>query len=229
MLTEAQLRTIMPLAGARLTPHLPYIGPAMEWGKITQPKNVCAFVAHLAHESGEYRYMREIADGSDYEGRGDLGNVYPGDGIRYPGRGGIQVTGRAAARACGKFFGQPFEQFPELMEKPEWATHVSVWFWAEYKTMRSTRFQVTTKILPVFAQMDWFLKTTNVVNGGTNGLEDRIKYWNRARALFHLPILDIGNERSRIKMFQESVGLFADGDAGGDTAARAAEWLECQR
>jgi putative chitinase len=65
LVTEAQLRQMMPNAGDRLTPHFPFIEPAMEWGKINTPARIAAFIAQLSHESGEYRYMREIDSGEE--------------------------------------------------------------------------------------------------------------------------------------------------------------------
>ena len=56
----------------------------------------------LAHESVSLRYFEEIASGSAYEGRRDLGNIHPGDGVRYKGRGPIQLTGRSNYRVAGE-------------------------------------------------------------------------------------------------------------------------------
>ena len=67
MIDEATLRAMFPNAGSRLDAHLPYIKPAMDEGQIDSAKRISAFLAQLAHESGEYRYMEEIADGSAYE------------------------------------------------------------------------------------------------------------------------------------------------------------------
>lgn len=203
MITEQLLRQMMPAAGARLVPHLPYIGPAMDFGKITEPMDIACFVAQLSKESGEYRYMREIADGSDYEGRLDLGNIHPGDGVRYPGRGGIQVTGRAAARACGQFFGQPFEARPELMELPQWATHVSVWFWVRYKPG-----------LQAASKRGWFRVTTRITNGGYTHLAERIAYHQRNRQVLGLPPYRPADEEQSIREFQRAHGLDVDGDVG---------------
>lgn len=69
---------------------------------IDTPQRQAAFLAQIAHESGSFRYVREIwgptAAQQRYEGRADLGNTEPGDGKRYLGRGLIQLTGRANAR-----------------------------------------------------------------------------------------------------------------------------------
>lgn len=86
-LTDQQLRAMMPNAGNRLTPHLPFINDALAFGEIDSPMRVAAFMAQLAHESGEYQFMEELASGDAYEGRLDLGNTEPGDGRRYKGAG----------------------------------------------------------------------------------------------------------------------------------------------
>ena len=206
MLSDELIRQMMPNAGARLTPHLPYINPALDWGNITTPADVTAFFAHLGHESGEYRYMREIADGSAYEGRADLGNIHPGDGRRYPGRGAIQVTGRAAARAAGQALGVDFEEHPEKMELPEWATKVSVWFWTKFKPW-----------LQPAAKAEWFHVTQRIVNGGENGWAARLEYYHRNRLLFSMPRYREIDEDASIRRFQRDHGLEVDGQAGRKT------------
>lgn len=208
VLSEAQIRAMMPNAGGRLDPHLPYIAPALEWGAIDTPDRIAAFMAQLAHESGEYRYMREIADGSDYEGRVDLGNIEPGDGRRYPGRGAIQVTGRAAARRAGEALGVDFEEHPEKMELPEWATKVSVWFWND-----------KAGGLSPLADVGWFRTLTRYINGGYTHLAERVAYWQRNRILLGLLPIDIGREVEAIRTFQAERGLSVDGVAGPQTLA----------
>jgi putative chitinase len=94
MIIEQQFRQMMPHAGSRLDPHWPYIAPALEKGRITTPKRIAAFLAQLAHESGEYKHMEEIWGPTEaqrgYEGRPDLGNYFPGDGYKFKGHGPIQ-------------------------------------------------------------------------------------------------------------------------------------------
>lgn len=185
----------------------PYIINAMAWGRITTPSEIAAYCAHVAVESEQFLYNREIADGSDYEGRLDLGNTEPGDGIRYAGRGDIELTGRAVARAAGAAFGVDFEGSPELMETPEYASLCSAYFWTRYKPW-----------LPPMARKGWFHATQLAVNGGMNGWDERIKFYNLNLALFNLPAYaGIEDEHKKIAYFQAEKGLLADGDAGPKT------------
>ena len=201
MLSESLLRAMMPRAGKRLDPHLPYIAPAMEAGGITTRRRIAAFLAQLAHESCEFQYMEEIADGRAYEWRNDLGNVQPGDGPRFKGHGPIQITGRKNHRRCGEALGLDLLADPTLICLPEHGTRAAVWFWNE-------------EGLSLLADVDWFVTITRRINGGTNGLEDRLAYWRRNRELLELPPVDVAREREAIKAFQAAHGLLADGVVG---------------
>ena len=129
MISEQQFRQMMPHAGARLDAHLPFINAALDEGRINTPRRIAAFMAQLAHESGEYRYMEELADGRAYEGRSDLGNTEPGDGVKFKGHGPIQITGRANHAACGAALGLDLIGSPKLIATPEHGTRSAVWFW----------------------------------------------------------------------------------------------------
>lgn len=211
ILTEEQFRAMMPNAGTRLDAHWPFIVAALEAGEITTPQRIAAFLAQLAHESGEYRYMEELADGSAYEGRADLGNTEPGDGVKYKGHGPIQITGRANHEACGLALGLDLVNTPRLLTLPEYGTASACWFW-------------NSRGLSTLADVDWFKTITRIINGGYNGLSDRRQYWDRNRALLGLPFVDLDTEDDRIADFQRSAGLFVDGIAGPRTlkALRAA-------
>ena len=66
--------------------------------------------------SAGLRYPVEIADGSAYEGRRDLGNIYPGDGVKFAGTGWIQVTGRFNHQAFSDYLQKQATYDPKIME-----------------------------------------------------------------------------------------------------------------
>ncbi len=168
----AQLRAIMPnLSEAKAKEYLPYLNQAMVQGGITTPKRQAAFLAQLAHESGQLRYFEEIASGAAYEGRKDLGNIYPGDGVRYKGRGPIQLTGRHNYRVAGNALGVDFENNPTLAATKEWGFKVAVWYWNSRNL--SPKADQNTQ-----ASFD---AITKAINGGYNGKAARDSYWVKAK------------------------------------------------
>lgn len=172
-MTPDELRQVMPFAGARADAFAAALTATMEEFGIDTPQRKAAFLAQLAHESGSLKYVRELADGSAYEGRKDLGNTSPGDGPRYKGRGLIQITGKSNYRACGIGLGLDLIAFPQLLEETVNACRSAGWFWKNYG-------------LNHFADKDLFGSLSKRINGGFNGIDDRIQYWLRARKVFGL-------------------------------------------
>jgi len=163
-----QLRRIMPnLSQQKAEQYLPHINNAMAEAGITTKNQKAAFLAQLAHESGQLRYMEEIASGSAYEGRRDLGNTQPGDGTRFKGRGPIQLTGRSNYRAAGQALGIDLENNPRRAADPDVGFRTAAWFWK-------------SRGLNSLAEAGNFREVTRRINGGYNGLSDRQSYYNRA-------------------------------------------------
>lgn len=158
----------MPNAWARVNMFLPYLNKYMQRYGINNRMRVCHFLAQIAHESGELRYTKEIASGAQYEGRKDLGNTQPGDGIRYKGRGLIQITGRANYKQISDATGIDFYNHPDWLELPQWATMSACWWW-------------NSRGLNAMADKDELTNITKQINGGKNGLQDRLKYLGRAK------------------------------------------------
>jgi len=170
----AQLQRIMPgLASSKANAYISHINAAMSWGQITTCARKSAFLAQLAHESGQLRYMEEIASGAAYEGRRDLGNIYPGDGKRYKGRGPIQLTGRANYRAAGKALGVDLEGNPTLAATPKWGFKIAAYYWKS----RSLNQYADQNSQAGFDQI------TRRINGGYNGKADRDQFWRRAKSV----------------------------------------------
>ena len=172
-MTPEELLKAMPYARSRAQAFAQPLTAAMAEFGIDTSQRKAAFIAQIAHESGSLKYVREIADGSAYEGRADLGNSSPGDGAKFKGRGLIQVTGRRNFSDCAKALGLPLLERPELLETPENASRSAAWFWK-------------TRKLNQLADEDRFGAITKIINGGYNGLDDRIKHWLRARKVFGL-------------------------------------------
>jgi predicted chitinase len=172
MLTCDSLRAIMPhLPLAKATEYLPHLVEACDRGDITTPLRQSAFLAQLAHESCELRYFEELASGEAYEGRVALGNLQPGDGPRFKGRGPIQLTGRSNYRAAGKALGLDLEGHPEQAATPAVGFRVAVWYW-------------TARCLNTLADLgtdEAFAAITKVINGGYNGQTQRATYYRTAR------------------------------------------------
>jgi len=138
---------------------------------IVTPRRIAAFVAQVAHESGGFRYVREIASGAAYEGRIDLGNTELGDGVRFAGRGLIQLTGRTnyTAASQARFGDERLLHAPQLLERPDLAAWVAGWYWH-------------SRGLNDLADRDDFVTITKRINGGLNGYDDRVDRWKAAKA-----------------------------------------------
>lgn len=166
--TPDQLQKVVPgLSAERAREVAPHLNRAMAEAGIDNPKRKAAFIAQLAHESGGFKHMEEIASGRQYEGRRDLGNTQPGDGERFKGRGFIQVTGRANYAAASKALGEDFVKHPERAGTLENAARVAAWYW-------------NSRGLNEKADRGDFDGITKSINGGYNGKADRDRYYARA-------------------------------------------------
>lgn len=160
---------------SRVLRFLPHLNETADEFEISTPQRLRMFLAQIGHESGQLRYVKELASGEAYEGRKDLGNTEPGDGVRYKGRGLIQITGRANYALAALGLGLPLLEKPELLEEDEPACRSAGWYW--YK-----------RNLNSFADMDAFDAVSDRINmgritrtvGDSNGYEDRYKLYLRA-------------------------------------------------
>jgi predicted chitinase len=168
MLLKDQLVAIMPtIPKNKLDIYYAELSKAMVDAGIDTVVRAAAFLAQLAHESGELKYFEEIADGSAYEGRKDLGNTQPGDGRRYKGRSPIQLTGRSNYKKAGEALKVDLETNPLLAATPEYGFKIAAWYW-------------TSKGLNAVADGLDLDKVTKIVNGGYNGKIHRDRYYLKA-------------------------------------------------
>lgn len=157
--------------------------------EIDSPQEYAHFLAQGCHETDHFRVLKEYASGKAYEGRKDLGNELPGDGIRFKGRGIFQTTGRANYMHLGLIKGDKylFVNNPELLEQPEYA----VWSACEYWKSRSLndianhadadvlKKKYKGKVIDVSPVE--FISIT--INGGYNGMEERKKFYQIAMGI----------------------------------------------
>lgn len=182
--TQQLLETIMPNARSQAGVFISALNTAMLRFSINTPKRAAAFLAQVGHESGQLHYVREL--GSDqYLSKYDtgalairLGNTpeADGDGQKYRGRGLIQITGRDNYLQCslGLFGDDRLVFVPQLLEQPQWAAESAAWFWEQNG-------------LNELADRDQFNSITRRINGGLNGLQDRLQLLARARAVLCQP------------------------------------------
>lgn len=192
-------------------------------GGIDTPLRLCHFMAQLAHESAHFRTTREFASGAAYEGRKDLGNIHPGDGTRYRGRGLIQTTGRANYREAVDDIRKiiatapDFEADPVALEDFPWALLSGISYWRRRNINRH-------------ADRDDVVAVTRSINGGLNGLDSRKQYLRKAKGIFmgaraatgSDPVLRRGDKGEAVKDLQNELteaaySLLVDGDFGEHT------------
>jgi putative chitinase len=170
--------------------------------EINTPQRVAAFLAQCAHESGGFMFLKEnlnyraeslmrtwprhfptmdvanqyarqperIANRA-YANRMGNGPEESGDGARYLGRGLIQLTGKNNYEAFAESIETPLEEIPAYLETFEGAVQSACWFWE-------------TNNLNRFADVGDILTMTKRINGGTIGLEDRMKHYAHALEVF---------------------------------------------
>ena len=173
--SKEKLGVVMPQAlPTRIDLYFDPLVAGMKRYQITRPLRIAHFIAQIAHESGSFRYAEELADGSAYEGRPDLGNIRPGDGKRFKGRGLIQLTGRANYERYSQATGIDYVSKPQrIATDPYTAVDVACWFWSD-------------KGLNTVADRDDARTITKRINGGFNGIDDRLDHLGRAKAVLGL-------------------------------------------
>jgi len=152
--------------------------------QINTPIRQLCFLAQVGHESGGLFFTEELASGKDYEGRKDLGNVNPGDGVKFKGRGLIQITGRSNYGTLGTAFGVDLIDNPTLLggknvklctpDQLKYAALSAGWFWDSRKLNALADTIDITKPIDEGANLDNYKAITRKINGGFNGLNDRV-------------------------------------------------------
>ena len=200
MITEEQLKQLLPK-----NPYVSYWHKALDQllpdYEINTPQRIAAFVAQCAHESGGFtalvenlnyrwqslrkvfpKYFPDDAIAQDYASRPNKqeaianriyasrmgnGDEASGDGWRFRGRGLIQLTGRHNYTWFAASLEISPEEATEYLTTFEGAAQSACWFWESNK-------------LNQWADKGDILTLTKRINGGTIGLDDRIKHYEHA-------------------------------------------------
>lgn len=153
--------------------YLPYLNLAADKYEINNFMRRTMFLAQVAHESGMFAYSHELWGPTEaqlrYEGRADLGNVRPGDGYLFRGRGLIQITGRRNYTLAAHAFGYPSPETVAIyLASPEGACYGAAWFWWRAGCNE-------------LADAQDFTSVTRRINGGLNGFSERLRLWVKAK------------------------------------------------
>ncbi|HCE08613.1 MAG TPA: glycoside hydrolase family 19 [Oxalobacteraceae bacterium] len=198
-ITAAQLRLIMPAAGAHADVYAGPLSAAMAQFSINTISRASMFLAHVGHESASlicveenlnysaealhstwpshfdlvasaaYAHKPALIANRAYANRDGNGDEASGDGYKFRGRGPFQITGRANYKACGDAIGHDLISNPDLLTTPEVGALSAAWFWSSHG-------------LNKIADVGDFRCTTQRINGGMNGYSDRLAFLMRAEA-----------------------------------------------
>jgi putative chitinase len=188
----------------------------------TLEKLFSKYFSKAGRNAADYSKQPEKIANIIYGGR--MGNVQEGDGYRFRGRGVIQLTGRDNYTAFGKSVGMSPEQVIDYVQTKKGALESACWYWA------------SRKINAACDNSDIVLMT-KLVNGGTNGLEDRRKHYEQALKVLGgavpapianaaaIPgVLKKGSTGENVKRLQAELGLEDDGVFGPGTESAVKKW-----
>jgi putative chitinase len=176
------------------------LNAAMDRYGINTPARQAAFIAQIGHESA---LLSVVVESTNYTRADRLLAIYPhdfdsiedaakyvknpeacanrvyanqngngpessGDGWNFRGRGLIQITGRANYASVGRALGLDLEKHPELLAQPVNATMSAAWFWNAHGCN-------------ALADQGDFKAITKTINGGFNGLPERLALWRTSK------------------------------------------------
>lgn len=179
---------------------------------LDKPQSLAQYVAQMAHETQSFRYDREVWDGKGaqarYDTRTDLGNTaaVDGDGYKYRGRTGTQITGKTNYRLFTEWARKLDPLAPDFVADPDaantdpWEGLGPIWYWDANRIYR-------------YAEAGNNEMVTRTINGGLNGYADRLRLYDRAALVL------LGYEADDVRGFQRAAGLAVDGISGPNTRA----------
>lgn len=133
-----------------------------------------AFLSQVCHESGSFYILREMASGTEYDGRADLGNIHHGDGQRYKGRGLLKIRNRLMYELVGDALKINLIDFPDLLEVHPHSSRSAAWYWSEFLNLN-----------PLADRGD-ILRITRRLAGNYLDLAERLDHYERAMRILSM-------------------------------------------
>lgn len=193
-MTLDQLKAATSAPTSAAEKFLPFIIETCDRFEINTPARQLCFLAQVGHESGGLFYTEELASGAAYEGRKSLGNTQPGDGVRFKGRGLIQITGRANYKSISDNIGVDFVATPSLLggknvnvstpDQLKFAAFSAGWFWNTRNLNSIADLINIQNPIDSGTNLENFQKITKRINGGFNGLADRLSRYKKGVKFF---------------------------------------------
>ena len=180
-ITQKQLLDAVPgLYKARLDEFVASFNMFHAYFGLNTRDRIIHYLAQVFHESGSLRYVEELSSGAQYEGRKDIGNTQKGDGKRFKGRGFIQLTGRKNYQDFynDEWCSDNIVAYPNLVSNFPLNQMVSMWFWDRNNLNDLADLDNGTN------GEDIVKKITRKVNGGYNGLDERVKFYQKFKKIF---------------------------------------------
>jgi predicted chitinase len=150
------------------------LNTALRLAGCTTVKRAAMFCAQVGEESISLTAPTELASGAEYEGRADLGNTHRGDGVRFKGRGFIQITGRFNYGELSRWAHSNglvpsatyFIDHPRQLATDKYVWLGPIWYWTVARPMNH------------LADAENIEGATRAINGGLNGIADRMHRWH---------------------------------------------------
>ena len=264
-LTLKQLEQMIPTNKQADEWHAALVDVLPKYG-IDTPQRIAGFIAQCAHESADFRRLEENLnysakalravfgryfgpapkrDADEYHRKPEMianyvymdefrkykmGNVEEGDGWRFRGRGLKQLTGRENYTRFAKTVGMTAEEAAEYVATPKGAVESACWFWDNADCNK-------------YADAGDIVGMSKRINGGTIGLDDRVRRWNEALDILGGEAVDVsidesdedeiiddigilrkGSRGDGVKIMQEALGIGADGIFGPGTERALKTW-----
>lgn len=199
IITVDVLKAIAPGSKKTKYKHLPGLSLWMNhWFpvfEIDTPGELRHFIAQAAHETDSFNALEEYASGKAYDTRTDLGNTpqVDGDGARLKGRGIFMTTGAFNYKKATLEWNEKFPEnkmdfftYPDLLEEPEYAVWSACQFWNQRGFNAIANMPDSAKVVykknGIIKRVPPVEYISRVINGGTNGLNERKIFYDRAKS-----------------------------------------------